>query len=179
MPDNVSLFYKVKMKSYHNNLLAALIVSSIFFEFFSCNPKPVSNTNKNETQDSTLMIKDTSNIQSVYQLDGEWVNQDNQSIKLTDLKGKIQVVAMIFSSCKYACPKIVDDMKKIEKQIPEDKKNKIGFTLISFDVDRDTPEQLKKFSKEMKLNEHWNLLRSNEQQVRELSMLLDVKYEKQ
>lgn len=53
------------------------------------------------------------------------------------------------------------------------------FVLVSFDSDRDHTKELKEFAKEMKLGKNWLILHGNDEDVRELSMLLDVKYKKQ
>jgi protein SCO1/2 len=116
---------------------------------------------------------------SLYQLEGEWSNQDNRTISLADLKGKVQVVAMVFTNCRYACPRIITEMKQMESRVPADRRDRVGFVLVSFDVDRDTPARLKEFAQEMNMDERWTLLHGDEQEVRELSVLLGVKYEKQ
>lgn len=116
--------------------------------------------------------------ESVYQLNDSWTDQNNQEIKLNELQGKVQVVAMIFTNCTYACPRIIMDLKMLELKIPEAHKKNVNFLLLSFDTERDTPEVLKQFAKDKKLNEHWRLLHGNENQVREISMVLGVKFEK-
>lgn len=119
------------------------------------------------------------NKESLYQIEGEWTNQNGEKIELKKLSGKVQVLAMIFTNCSYACPKIISDIQTIESKIPHDKLNKVNFLLISFDVVRDSPEKLNTFGKEMKLNENWMLLHGTEQLVQEMSVVLGVKFEKQ
>ena len=48
---------------------------------------------------------------SIYRLPGKWTDQHNHNLELNQLKGKVQVIAMIFTHCAYACPRIVQDMK--------------------------------------------------------------------
>ena len=138
---------------------------------------------KNTVPEKTVNKSDSAVVNkrdglSIYQLDGKWVTQNNKTITLSDLKGKVQVIAMIFTHCRYACPKIVDDIQEIEAQIPVNMKGKVGYTLVTFDVDRDSVGQLKAFAKDEGLDSNWRLLRGDEEEVRELSMLLDVNYEK-
>lgn len=116
--------------------------------------------------------------ESVYQLKDSWTDQNNQEIKLNQLQGKVQIVAMIFTHCAYACPRIMMDLKMIELRIPEANKKNVDFLLISFDTERDIPEVLKQYANDKKLNEHWRLLHGDENQVREMSMVLGVKFEK-
>src|SRR5690625_6968370 len=46
---------------------------------------------------------------SVYQLPGIWTNQDNEDFPLEELRGKVTVMVMIYTSCKAACPRLVAD----------------------------------------------------------------------
>jgi protein SCO1 len=117
--------------------------------------------------------------ESLYQTGGKWDNQYGDTIRLSNLTGKIPVVSMVFTRCTFACPRIVADMRKIEKQVPKDKKDKVVFVLISFDTERDHTKELKDFAKQMNLGENWLVLHGNSEAVRELSMLLDVKYKRQ
>lgn len=138
----------------------------------SCNSK---NEKVTRTEAEAEILDD----ESIYQIPGEWRNQDNVDFQLTDLNGKIPVVSMVFTHCGYACPRLVADMKSIEEQVPEDKKDEVVFVLITFDTERDQPDRLKSFAKEMALGDNWILLHGNDEEVRTLSMLLNIKYKKQ
>lgn len=111
-------------------------------------------------------------------MDGQWQDQEGDTFKLSELKGKIPIVAMIFTSCGYACPRIVADLKNIRDNISQAKQDEMRYVLVSFDTERDQPEKLKKFYREMQLDDQWILLHGNENDVRELSMLLGVNYKK-
>lgn len=131
------------------------------------------------TADSISSTSDSFSSESLYQISGNWETEEKKDFKLAELKGKVQVVAMIFSHCEYACPRIVADMKIIEDKIPKGKRDDVNFLLVSFDVERDTPERLNEFKRSQNLNDNWTLLHGEESLVRMLSVLLDVKYEKQ
>jgi len=133
------------------------------------------------TSDKTDSLESAALIdsESIYQSPGKWDNQYGDTITLSSLTGKIPVMSMVFTRCTFACPRIVADMRAVEKQIPPDKQGKVLFVLVSFDADRDHTNELKKFAKKMKLNQNWLILHGNEEDVRELSMLLNVKYKKQ
>ena len=105
------------------------------------------------------------------------MDQNNHPRQLSDLEGKYQLVSMIVTNCGYACPRTVLDLKMIEKGLKEDEKKKVNFALITFDVERDTPPVLLKYYKERQLNPQWVLLHGSADQVRELSTILNVKYE--
>ncbi len=137
--------------------------------------------NKSITEVKKVEVKPTVEDEkaSIYLASGKWTNQNGKPFELKDLKGKVPVVAMVFTSCGYSCPRMVDALKNIEKQVPATKKDDVVFVLVSFDSAKDTPEVLKAFAKEKALGKNWILLHGEDADIRELSMLLDVKYEKQ
>lgn len=117
--------------------------------------------------------------QSLYQLDSQWTSDQGRVIRLANLQGRPQVVAMIFTTCEFACPIIVNDMKRVAAALPPEIRGKVNFTLISFDHERDTPEKLLAFRKRMGLPmAGWTLLRGEADDVRELAALLGVNYRK-
>jgi len=116
---------------------------------------------------------------SLYQTNGKWDNQYGDTISLSKFAGKIPIISMAFTRCTFSCPRIVADLQAIEQAIPADKKDKVIFVLVSFDSDRDHTAELKAFTKQMNLNKSWMVLHGNDDDVRELSMLLNVKYKKQ
>lgn len=115
--------------------------------------------------------------ESIFSLEDTFTTQNNARIKLSSLMNKPTVVGMIFTHCAYACPRLTSDMKSIYKNMGS-KKDHVNYVLISFDTERDSPERLKEFAKEMGLDSNWTLLRGSEQSVRTISVLLNVQYEK-
>ncbi len=116
---------------------------------------------------------------SLYQLESIWTTDAAKQIKLGALRGKPQVVAMFFASCQFTCPIIVNDMKRIATALPPDLRTNVGFTLISFDSERDTPEALHAVRVERDLEgNNWTLLHGEADDVRELAALLGVNYRK-
>ena len=113
---------------------------------------------------------------SLYQLDATWTNDAGASVQLAALRGRPVVLAMFFASCEYACPIIVDDMKRLGASLPADVREKAQFVLVSFDVARDTPAALKAYRERMKLDGAWTLLHGDAANVQELAMLLGVKF---
>ena len=151
-----------------SGLLLNLALSGCNLPPKNANPaKPVSESSGN------------SDNESLYQTNGKWDNQYGDTLTLSKLSGKIPVLAMVFTRCSYACPRIVADIQAIEKKIPVDKKDKVVFVLVSFDSERDHTKELRSFITQMKLNDKWLVLHGNSDDVRELSMLLNVKYKKQ
>jgi protein SCO1/2 len=116
---------------------------------------------------------------SLYQLDSAWTNDTGAAVKLSSLRGRPQVVAMFFANCTYACPLLVYQMQQVEAALPESLRNNVGFTLISFDTQRDTPTALHNYRLGHSLaNESWTLLRGGPDEVLDLAALLNVKFKK-
>ena len=116
---------------------------------------------------------------SLYQLESTWTSDVGKEIKLSVLRGRPQVLAMFFTSCEYACPIIVENMKSVERVIPKSLRDKVDFLLVSFDVKNDTVEALKAYRAKNELaTTHWSLLRGKEDDVRELAALLGINYQR-
>lgn len=114
---------------------------------------------------------------SVYDLASSWTDQQGRAVQLADLKGRPRVVAMFFSQCTFACPRITADLKRLEAGLSESQRARVGFVLVSFDVRRDDPAALRDFAQRMDLpGERWTLLHGGEDEVRELAAVLGVRY---
>jgi len=124
------------------------------------------------TKEKTVQLPET----SIYQLDHQWENQFGKSIQLADLQGNPVILTMIFTHCEYACPMMVNDLKQIENQF-SDKHSKTKFVLISFDHERDKPERLSEYAMVQGLGSNWLLLHGNAEQIKEISLILDISYE--
>ena len=117
--------------------------------------------------------------QSLYQLESQWTSDVGREVKLGVLRGRPQIVTLFFTSCEYACPIIVGNMKAIEQALPEALRGKVDFLLVSFDVARDTPAVLQAYRTKEKLAlARWTLLRGKEDDVRELAALLGINYQR-
>ena len=96
------------------------------------------------------------------------------------LSNEVQVVALFFASCQYACPVIVHDMKRMETALPENLRPRVGFTLVTFDTERDTPKALRAYRERQQLPaDRWTLLRATPDDTLELAALLGVKYKRE
>lgn len=160
-----------------------LIATLLFFglTISSCTN---SNEKKNsEDSDSTTQISekpaDANAISdlSIYNLPSDWTSQKGEDIQLKDLKGKVLVVVMIYTTCKVACPRLVADMKAIEGKLPADKLNELQMVLVSIDPEIDTPERLAEFAKERGMyDDPWLFLRGSMDHTRSFAAMLAVNY---
>lgn len=114
--------------------------------------------------------------QSIYQLGSIWTNQRGESLQLQALAGRIVVLAMVYTHCDFACPRIIADMRRIRDQVPVES-GEIEFVLVSIDPGRDTVQRLQNFGEKTGLTRQgWTLLRGSEADVRELAAVFGVKY---
>lgn len=149
--------------------------------FFSCNNAEKQNAEtqqdvaKTETTDYSGELPEL----SIYNLPSTWTTQDNDHIKLEDLRGNVLVMVMIYTSCKAACPRLVADMRNIERQVPKEALNKTKFIMVSIDPETDTPQRLTDFAIENEMNrDHWMFLRGTPEDTREFATVLAVSYKK-
>ena len=155
--------------------ISLLIIVTIMV-FYSCNDvKKQEEPLISKTKEHTTAIPEL----SIYNLPSVWTTQNNREIELKELRGDVLVMVMIYTSCKAACPRLVADMRDIEAQIPESKKNNVKLILVSIDPKTDTPERLKGFSMENKMeSDQWLFLRGTESDTREFAAVLAVNYKK-
>ena len=116
---------------------------------------------------------------SLYQLESKWTDQDGRQMRLSEFCGKTRVIAMFYSHCTSACPTTINDMKRIESALPQDIRQSVGFVLVSFDPDRDTPQTLRRLAEGEGLNlKHWTLLTGPAYDDRTLAAMLGVEFKK-
>jgi protein SCO1/2 len=114
---------------------------------------------------------------SVYELDAHWRDQDGRDRAPGSLRGRVQVVAMVYTNCTHTCPAIVAELKRLEAALDPIERTRVGFLLVSLDPERDTPAQLKAFATSMRLDPStWTLLTGDANTVREMAALLGIRY---
>jgi len=117
--------------------------------------------------------------QSIYLVSTAWTDMDGKSVQLRSLRGKPVVLAMVYTTCTTACPLTVADLKRIESALSPEARGRVWFALFSFDSERDRPEVLRKFASDRHLDpSRWRLHHGDRAAVRELAMVLGVRYKK-
>ena len=114
---------------------------------------------------------------SIYNVSSKWEKQDGKTITFSDMKGKVLVIAMIFTSCKTACPRLTAEMRTISQKVGKTNPEDIQYVLISIDPETDTPEVMKAYLKTNQFDEkEWTFIRSSEEDTRELANIMAIKY---
>jgi len=114
-------------------------------------------------------------------------NQLGQTISLKDLKiinqksgdtsGKILVANFFFTHCATICPRMTDNIKKLQDAIKKSQKvgdrtaDFVQFLSFSVDPDRDSVAALKKWADRFKINpNNWWLLTGDKKSIYDLSL---------
>ena len=114
---------------------------------------------------------------SIYQLDARMTDQSGKATSLAGRRGRVQLVSMFYTSCRYICPLIIDSGQAIEKKLTPAEKARLGITLISMDPKRDDPAALTRVATRRKLDlTRWALLRPQAGDVRAIAGVLGIRY---
>ncbi|HQZ32645.1 MAG TPA: SCO family protein [Arenimonas sp.] len=114
---------------------------------------------------------------SVYLLDDAFSDQAGKPFKLADRRGRPQLVAMFYTSCRYICPLIVDSAKGVEHALSPAERARLGVLLVSLDPARDDTAALASVARKRKLDPaRWTLARTDAGAVRRVAALLGVRY---
>jgi protein SCO1 len=149
-----------------------LMILAFFALLLSCQSK-----SQPESKPDTKAVVSSITDESIFNLTSKWKTEEGKEIELADLKGKVLVMVMIYTTCRVACPRLVADMSDIANQISADKKQDVQYVLVSIDPENDTPEKLKKFAIEKNMDgAEWTFLQGNVNTVQEFANVLSVKY---
>jgi protein SCO1/2 len=72
------------------------------------------------------------------------MNQHNQAISLSDLRGKVTLLAFGFTHCPDVCPLTLGEFRAIQTQLGDSAGN-VNFVFMSVDGSRDTPDVLARY----------------------------------
>jgi protein SCO1/2 len=159
------------------NIILKFLVFVLIIQTLSCESKKEPCCSK----DTCEKPKDEAFIQpesSIYNLESQWLNQNNNNIILKDLNGKVVIAAMVFTHCESACPRIVSDLQRIEKSLTTEELKNVQFVLISMDPARDTPKRFLEFIKEYQIGKDWICISSSEEATMEIANVINVRFKK-
>lgn len=155
-------------------MLRYIFILSFLLFFSSC--KNTTSDKEKEQATDAINLSELPDM-SIYHLPSNWTTQDNEEIELKDLQGKTLAVVMIYTSCQSACPRLVADMRHIERDVPDSFEEEIQYVFVSIDPEVDTPERLKSFAIENQMeDDKWLFLRGTEEDTREFAAVLAVSY---
>jgi protein SCO1/2 len=79
------------------------------------------------------------------------IDQDGQPVSDADLRGQIVLYDFIYTSCTTVCPAMTGQMLQVQHQLADEGRLGEDVTLvtITFDPERDTPERLREYARQM------------------------------
>ncbi len=115
--------------------------------------------------------------QSVYEVSAALVDQRGQPAGLDLFRGHPVLVSMLYASCRDACPLLLADIQRIERELPPRDRADLRVLLVSLDPERDTPEVLQALARARGVDEsRWRIVRTSDDTVREIAAVLGIKY---
>jgi protein SCO1/2 len=116
---------------------------------------------------------------SVLRLADQFSDQQGRAFTLAQRRGHVQLVAMFYSSCPYACPLLVDSGKGVEHALSAAERAQLRLLYLSIDPARDDTKKLAALAAKRKLDPaRWTLARTDEAGVRRAAAVLGVRYRK-
>ena len=114
---------------------------------------------------------------SIYRLTDTYTDQDGRDFHLADGRGRVRLVTMFYTSCKFICPLIIDSAKGVEHGLAPEQRNRLDILLVSLDPARDDPAALKRIAQKRRLDPaHWTLARTEAAGVRRTAAVLGIRY---
>lgn len=119
----------------------------------------------------------TPQFATIYDLPGEWRNQADAPLELDRLRGKARIVSLGFTRCKFACPRTLSDMQRIEAALGADA-DRVGFVFFSIDPENDIPAAMASKMAELKMDpSRWTFLTAPAGIVQQLAVALNFKFQ--
>lgn len=113
---------------------------------------------------------------SLYSVPYSFTNDRNQTVHLSDFRGKPLILTMEYSNCRFMCTTTFSRMKAIQTAA-DNKKDPIDFMIVSLDPKNDTPRAWQQYRVSREVDRsNWHLLTGSDATTRDLAALLGIKY---
>ncbi|MEM8846435.1 MAG: SCO family protein [Bacteroidota bacterium] len=134
---------------------------------FSCNGKSIDNTNLPPVLGETFTSNTYANTSKV-----SLINQQGKPFDGLQT-GKIKVVDFFFTSCPTICPKMTSHLKEVQLHFAKNEQVEI----LSYSIDglNDTPEVLKNYTRNHRIDTHqWQLITGEPSAIFQMSQAYKV-----
>jgi protein SCO1 len=101
----------------------------------------------------------------------KFLNQDKQSIDISQYRGKPLVISLIYTSCHHICPTLTNYLAEVV-EIAQEALGEESFSVITigFDTAVDTPERMRLYARERNINiPIWDFLSADEETIEAFS----------
>jgi len=93
--------------------------------------------------------------------------------------GRARIVTMFYASCPMACPLTIDTLRRIDADLTEQQRARLGVLLLSLDPEHDTPAALREVAARRHIDDkRWTLGRLSPGDTRKLGAALGIQYRK-
>lgn len=108
------------------------------------------------------------------------IDQQGRSLALTDLRGKVVLMHLVFTRCMMICPVQMGQLAKIQKQLLEEySADDFVFVSVSATPDYDTPERMKIFAERFNLDQsNWHFVTGKPEYIAKIVSGLEAKVTK-
>ena len=114
---------------------------------------------------------------SLYQLHVDVNAQSGRRVGLNLYRGHPVVVSMFYGSCPAACPMLITSIQVYESHLDEAAQARLRVLLVSFDAQRDSPDQLDRLARLHRADPaRWTFTSASEADARKIAALLGVRY---
>lgn len=126
----------------------------------------------------SISARATDKLSSLYDLPVKFKTSQDEDVTLSKWKGTPMVITMTYTSCEYACPRIIERLKNVQRFF-NSKKRSAKFIVATFDPVRDTHKRLKSHQESIgDAVKDWTFITGSEPNLRQLSMILGIRFEK-
>lgn len=138
-----------------------------------------SNAQHGDQNHNPMEAKEVNEEHSLYHLDAVWTDHRQKPLQLSDFQGQPVVVTMFYGNCTQVCPILIRDANRVYSTVNKSLRNQVKVLAITFDPDNDTPEALRAYAIDRKLDiPGWHFVTGPASSIRELAMMLGVQYTK-
>jgi protein SCO1/2 len=96
-------------------------------------------------------------------------NENGTAVSLADLRGRVWIADIIFTTCPGPCLRMTRQMKELQDALPSDRKTK--FVSLTTNPDTDTPAILKKYGMQNGADTNrWLFLTGTKRQLKNLAV---------
>lgn len=87
------------------------------------------------------------------------ITENGTQFNLSEYEGKVVVISFLFTRCPDVCPVVVQSLKWLSQQFPDEYKSELEILAVTVDPWLDTPESMKQWKENMSAD--WNFLSWN------------------
>ncbi|WP_052640201.1 SCO family protein [Zavarzinella formosa] len=95
--------------------------------------------------------------------------RNGQSVKNTDLQGKVWVASFVFTRCTGPCPQVTATMGRLQSELNLTAEPNLRLVTFTVDPERDTPDELKDYATKFRADpKQWLFLTGPEEKIHHL-----------